>query len=90
MKNNFFKITELWAYVAVDEKDNCEGIVSAYVPNIPGANASGIMPLICADKARLKSCRPIAIHIAKQSKTKIKVLKFTQREEIEEIDYVQS
>lgn len=74
---NTFKITEIYAFVSVDEDGN-EGVLAA---NLGGM----MMPFVCADKARVDSLRNHAEKIAHMTAKKIKLVKFTNREEIEEI-----
>jgi hypothetical protein len=73
------KIESLWAYISEDEKG--EGLCGFQDPN-----TGQWMPMICADEARLKALRPFAHQIAVVTKKKIKVVKFTQREDIDAID----
>lgn len=46
------------------------------------------MPLIAADKNRLEALWPIAEDLARFTKNKIKLVKFTNREEVEEFPNV--
>lgn len=73
------RITEIWAYVAIDGDDNNEGIVGAM-------SAVGVVPLFAADKARVESYRPMAEEAARETGQKVKLVRFTEREEIEEIE----
>lgn len=43
-----------------------------------------MMPFVCADKERMEKLRPLAKQISKQSGKKIKLLKLTCREDLEE------
>jgi hypothetical protein len=70
------RIEELWAYVAID-KDDIEGIVSASVPGL------GHVPLVGADKERMLSYKSYAKMTARVTGAKIKLVRFSTREEIE-------
>lgn len=78
-RNYLEKITELWAFVSSD-KDG-EGIVGQTM-NIAGE--STFMPFVCSDKARMESLKPFAKRIAKESGKKVKLIRLSVREEIEE------
>ena len=41
------------------------------------------IPFVCADRARLESLRPLAEEIAKATKKKVKLIRYSAREEIE-------
>lgn len=66
-----FKIEIIRAYVAEDEKGE-EGIVAAQMGGV-------MMPLICADKVRFEQMRPVAQQIARASGKNIKIIQFTRR-----------
>lgn len=72
-------ITELWAFVSVDD-DGVEGLVAA-----PFGSPDNLLPLIAADRARLDSLRPIARQIARATGAKIRLLKLTGREDQGEV-----
>ena len=74
------KINEVWAYVSEDEKGN-EGICGWL-----DEKTKQWLPMVCADKDRLESLRVLAIMIAKQTNKKIKIVKFSTREDVEEIN----
>jgi len=74
-----FKVTEMWAFLAVGPKDGDEGI-PAFL-----ASDGVMMPLVCADKARIESLRPIAQEIATATKVPIVLARFSVRENVEEI-----
>lgn len=67
------QINEIYAYVA--EEGGCEGIISMQMGNTH-------MPLVGADVARHESLKEHVKQIAKASGKKIKLLKFTNREEV--------
>jgi uncharacterized Zn finger protein len=77
--NYLEKITELYAFVSVDEGG--EGVIGESI-NIGMRNT--FMPFVCADKERMESLKPRAKEIAKLSGKKIKLIRLTTREEIEE------
>jgi hypothetical protein len=71
------RIDQIWCWVSVDEGG--EGVIAAPFPNI------GMMPLIAADEARLNSLRPIVESIVRITGKSARLVKFSLREEIEEI-----
>lgn len=71
-----FKITELWAYISIAD-DGDEGICAIRLGDT-------WMPLIMTDIARIISLRPHAEKIASDSKKKIKLVRFSQRTDVEE------
>jgi len=69
------RIEEMYAFVAEDSGPEDEGLV--------GMNTgAGWMPLVGADMARVESLKPIARGIAAATGKKIKIIHFTQREEL--------
>jgi hypothetical protein len=76
--NYLEKITEMYAFVSVDEGG--EGLVGMTM-NIQGKET--FMPFVCSDKDRMESLKPIAKNMAKAHNKKIKLIKLTQREELE-------
>lgn len=72
------KIDEVFAFIADNEEG--EGLVGHFIDY-------RWIPFVCADEARVESLRPYAEHIARLSETKIKLVRFSTREEIEVIDY---
>lgn len=77
--NYLEKIEEIYAFVSVDEGG--EGIIAKQL-DLP--NGLTFMPFICADKQRMESLKPFAELMSQSTGTKIKLIKFTCREEIEE------
>lgn len=73
------RIEEMYAFVAEDKGPDDEGIVGM------GAAGIGMMPLVGADMARAESLKEIARQISKQTGKKIKLLRFTNREDLGEI-----
>lgn len=71
----FLRIDEVFVFAVVDKNDQ-EGIPAIDTP-------MGPMPLIAADKDRLAYLRPIAKDLARKSDLKIKLLRFSTREEVE-------
>lgn len=75
---NKLVIQEIFAFVMLDDDGN-EGI--------PAINHGGMThPLMGADMARVESLRPHAKIFADALKKKIKLLKFSKREMLEEIE----
>lgn len=71
-----FKITIIHAFIA-EEIDGIEGIIGQLLPG-------GIMmPFVGADEDRIKSLYPLAQKIATSTNKKIKLVKFSMREDIE-------
>jgi hypothetical protein len=73
------EITEIWAFVARDS-DGDEGITAFCGPD------GRWVPMIGADKDRIKSLEPIARDLAFKHDHKIRLIKFTGREEIKTIE----
>jgi hypothetical protein len=72
-------VESLWAFLSVDEQGN-EGLCGHRVEGL------GWVALVGADEARVVLLRPIAKQIARESGSKIKLVRFTTREELEMID----
>jgi hypothetical protein len=77
--NDIERIDQLYAFVSSDEKG--EGIVGQTV-QLMGETV--FMPFVCADEKRMESLKPLAKKIAKESGKKIKLIRLSIREEIEE------
>lgn len=73
------EIKSIWAYVSVDENGE-EGICGFNDPR-----TKQWMPMIAGDEYRLKSLRPFAHQIASVTKRKVKIVRFTNREDIGEV-----
>ncbi len=71
-----FKITSIKAFIAEDE-DGTEGVCAHSI------NGQW-MPFVCADDARVESLKPIVKEIARTFNKKIKLIKFSVREDLEE------
>jgi hypothetical protein len=71
------RIDEIYAFIASDE--NGEGL-----PAIQHGNM--MLPMVCADKARVDSLREKARMLARESGNKITLCRFSVREEMEVIE----
>jgi hypothetical protein len=71
-----FTITKVTAFVAIDPKDGDEGIMA-----FEGANGV-MMPLVCADEARIQSMLPIAEMISGETQTAYRIVQFSIREDV--------
>jgi len=80
-KNHIPRIEALWAFLSVDPKDGNEGVIAA-----PLQIGMVSLPLIGSDEQRVKSLLPIARQIAKHQGIRVRLVKFTTREEIEVIE----
>jgi hypothetical protein len=72
------QITEMFAFISSDEKDG-EGLCA--VPSV-----HGMLPMVGGDMERMDSLRPLAIQLSQMYGMKIKLLKFSVRTELEEIN----
>lgn len=77
--NYLAQIDEIWAILSTDL--NGEGVVAA--PIVPGQLS---VPLIAADSARLTNILPLARMIATASGQSMRLVKFSTRTVIEEIE----
>ena len=68
----------MFAFVTEDSGPDDEGIVGCHT-------RSGWMPLVGADMARVESLKPIARRITEATGQRIKLLHFTQREDLGEV-----
>lgn len=71
-----FRITELWAFIAVGDDDE-EGVIGAKMPN------GSWLPFVMADNRRLEQLRPMAEDIAEASGKTVRLVRFSVREDIE-------
>ena len=69
------RIEEMYAFVAEDSGPDDEGVVGM-------ATGSGWMSLVGANMARVERLKPIAKSIAVETGKKIKLIHFTNREDI--------
>ena len=74
---NKLKIENVWAFVSHDDKGN-EGLC-AIPTNL------GMMPMIAADVDRLNSLKEAAQKLKAMTNKKIKLIKFSVREDLETI-----
>ena len=74
------RIDELYAIVAIAE-DGDEAVPAFYSPAL-----NMMLPMMGADISRLESLMPVAQGFATRTKTPMKILKFTAREQIGEIN----
>jgi hypothetical protein len=72
------RIESVWAFVSVDPEDDNEGICSMMW-------GGSLLPMIASDKTRVEQLKPIARDLKHYTGMRIKLVKFTVREEIEEI-----
>lgn len=77
--NYLEKITEVYVFVSVDVGG--EGVIGMEM-NIN--NKPTFMPFVCADLDRVRSLRPIVLDMVQQTGQKMKLIKLSVREEIEE------
>lgn len=77
--NNILRIDQVFAFVSSDEKG--EGIIGKTV-QLMGQTV--FMPFVCSDKARMESLKPLAKKMAKETGKKVKLIRLSIREEIEE------
>lgn len=78
-KNTIVHINEVWAFLSVDKDDNTEGIIAMHSP-------MGPLPMIAADAARLMSLLPEVEKMVQQSGVTVRLVKFTNREEVRLIE----
>jgi hypothetical protein len=72
------RIESMWAFVSVDPEDDNEGICTIMWGDMP-------MPMIASDQTRIAQLRPAACELKRLTGMRVKLVKFTVREEIEEI-----
>ena len=72
------RIEEMYAFVAEDSGPDDEGVVAMSVGNV-------MLPLVGADMARVESLKPVARSISAQTGKKVKLLRFTQREDLGDV-----
>jgi hypothetical protein len=72
-KNTLPVVKEVWAFVSVDPADGNEGII---------AHSMGamLMPLVAADRTRLKDLWPIARRMARGHGFHVRLVRFGTRE----------
>jgi hypothetical protein len=77
--NELRRIDELFVFISSDE--NGEGVIGQTVKIM---DQTVFMPFVCADKERMESIKPAAQKIAKEGGKKIKLIRLSVREEIDE------
>ena len=77
--NYLKKITEVYVFASVDSGG--EGVIGQTV-HVGGRET--FMPFVCADKTRMESLKPIAKQLARDQGIKIKLIRLSVREELEE------
>lgn len=75
------KIDELFAFIAEDASPDDEGIAAYW-----HAGMLAYMPLVGADRARVDALRKWAQEIATVTKKRMKLVRFSVREELEQIE----
>lgn len=71
-------VEEMYAFLAVDEEDQTEGICSMYM-----GPQQGHMPLIGADLARVESLREMAEFIGKEAGLEIRLVRYSTRTDVQ-------
>lgn len=78
-KNTMPRIEGLYAFVSVDAADGNEGVMAVQI-------GDSWMPLIAADPERLKALRPLAEDVVKITRKAARLVRFTGRVDMEEIN----
>ena len=73
------RIEQIFVFAALDKSPDDEGVAAF-------KTGEGWMPMVGADLKKVDQLRPIAEEIAHKTGKKIRVLKFTLREELEVIE----
>lgn len=79
-KNTLPSIEQVFLFVSVDAKDGNEGVVGAPLGPV------GCMPMVAADEKRLAQLIPMAEAIAKATNVKIRLIRLSHREVVQEIN----
>lgn len=74
-------INEVYTFVTADDEE--EGIIGKTV-SVPGIGQT-FLPFVFNNPQKIEHLREIAIEIGKVSKKKIKLIRFTNREVLEEL-----
>ena len=77
------RIESMYAFIAVDPDDDTEGVIGFTAP-------SGWIPMVGADMEMVEKLRPMAEGIARAHTQTVKLVHFTQREEVEVIGEAQA
>lgn len=72
-----FKIKTISAYLAEDE-NGAEGIIGQFL-------GDSWLPFVMADETRIQSLRPFAQKIKESSNKKVKLVRFSVREDLESL-----
>lgn len=76
------KIEQMYAFVCEDSGPDDEGVIAIQTP--PGNDGTTLwLPLVGADMARVESLRSIAQGIGRQIGKTVKLVRFTNREDVE-------
>lgn len=75
-----FRVRHIWAVLAVDPKDNAEGVPAASA-FIEGQHV--LLPLIASDEARLKHIREMGARVGREGRQRMVLVKFSVREDLE-------
>lgn len=70
------RIDTIWVFLAVDKETGDEGVISMF-------KDGQHLPLVCADRRRIDSFRPLAQQIAKETGTTVRLVKFEVRSVME-------
>ena len=70
------RIESMYAFIAEDSGPDDEGVIGMHT-------GAGWVPLVAADMARVESLRPFAASIARTTRKPVKLVHFTQRQDIE-------
>ncbi len=79
------RITEMIAYICMDEADDCEGIPALSGPHPTDPDAQMFIPMVGADRERMMSLLPAARSMVKATGKKIRIVRFTHMEELGEV-----
>jgi hypothetical protein len=72
------QIDQMYAFTQVDPLDNTEGVIAFLAE-------SGWIPMVGADMDRIEYLRPMAQRVANETRTPVKLLRFSFRQVMEEL-----
>ena len=76
------RIEEMYAFIVEDTGPDDEGVIAIQSP--PGNDGTILwLPLVGADMARVNSLRPTAVGIARQLGKPLKLVHFSNRQDLE-------
>ena len=76
------RIEEMYAFIVEDTGPDDEGVIAIQSP--PGDDGTTLwLPLVGADMARVNSLRPTALGIARQLGKPVKLVHFSNRQDLE-------